>query len=328
MPKAAPRPGSLASVGDLDASTVAAVDRPLRQAGSVRAYVRLVRPRHWVKNLLVLAAPAAAGALDQWEYVGQALLVLVSFCLAASGTYCINDAADAEADRLHPTKRDRPGASGQISPGQARTLGVVLLVVGVALGVVAGEWEVSAVTALYVAMTTAYTLWLKHVAVVDLVLVASFFVLRAVAGVVGTDLPISDWYLIVASFGALFLVAGKRTVELRAPDAVKHRSALEAYTPTFLLHVRTVAVTVTLLAYCLWAFEKADVADSSVPWFELSILPFLVALLRYALVLETEERRGPEEIILGDRTLQIVGLCWGLLFAAGVYLGDAPPLTS
>ncbi len=315
-------------MGDLDAPTVAAVDRPLRPASGTAAYLQLVRPRQWVKNVLVLAAPAAAGALDEWHYVRQALLVLVSFCLAASGTYCINDAADADADRLHPTKRHRPVARGAVTPAQARVLGVVLLVLGMGLGLVVGQWEVSAVTALYVAMTTVYTLWLKQVAVIDLVLIASFFVLRAVAGVVGTDLPISDWYLIVASFGALFLVAGKRTTELRAPDAVRHRPALAAYTPTFLLHVRTVAVTVTLLAYCLWAFEKAEVASSSVPWFELSILPFLVGLLRYALVLETEDRRGPEEIILGDRTLQVVGLCWALLFAAGVYLGDAPPLTS
>ena len=297
-------------------------------AGSTAAYVRLVRPRQWVKNLLVLAAPAAAGALDEWSYVRQALLVLVSFCLAASGTYCINDAADAEADRLHPTKRHRPVASGAVSPTQARALGIVLLVLGMGLGLAVGQWEVSAVTALYVAMTTTYTLWLKQVAVIELVLIASFFVLRAVAGVVGTDLPISDWYLIVASFGALFVVAGKRTTELRAPDALRHRPALAAYTPTFLLHVRTVAATVTLLAYCLWAFEKAEVASSSVPWFELSILPFLLGLLRYALVLETEDRRGPEEILLGDRTMQVVGLCWALLFLAGVYLGDAPPLTS
>jgi decaprenyl-phosphate phosphoribosyltransferase len=315
-------------VADLDAPTVAAVEPPNGPSGGPTAYLRLLRPRQWVKNLLVLAAPAAAGALDEWEYLSQALLVLISFCLAASGTYCINDAADADADRHHPTKRNRPVATGEVSPGQARRLGVLLLVAGVGLGLVAGAWEVSAVTALYVLLSTLYTVWLKHVAVVDLVLVASFFVLRAVSGVVGTDLPISDWYLIVASFGALFLVAGKRTTELRVPDATRHRPALAAYTPGFLLHVRSVAAGVTLLAYCLWAFEKADVASSSVPWFELSIVPFLVLLLRYALVLETEDRRGPEEILLGDRTLQVIGLCWGLVFAAGVYLGDAPPLTT
>ncbi len=292
------------------------------------AWVRLLRPKQWVKNLLVLAAPAAAGVLDQRYYQGRSLLVLASFCLAASGTYCLNDAADAVADRVHPTKRFRPVASGEVLPSQARLLGVVLLAAGVVLGGLFGAWAVSGVTAAYVALTTAYTLWFKHVAVVDIVLVASGFVLRAVSGVVGTDLPISDWYLIVASFGALLLVAGKRTTELRADDAVAHRQALADYTPGFLLHVRSVASAVTLLAYCLWAFEKADLARSDVPWFELSVVPFVLVILRYALVLETEERRGPEEILLEDRPLQLMALVWAALVAAGVYLGDAPPLVT
>lgn len=290
--------------------------------------VRLVRPRQWIKNGLVLAAPAAAGVLDQSDYLGEALVVLVSFCLAASGTYCLNDAADAEADRAHPTKRFRPVATGEVSVGQARTLGVVLLVLGVSLGVLTGSWEASAVTALYVALTTAYTVWLKHVAVVDIAMITAFFVIRAVAGVVGTDIPLSDWYLIVASFGALFIVAGKRSTELRLTDAVGHRAALAGYTPGFLQYVRSVASGVTLLAYCLWAFEKADLADTSVPWFQLSVVPFVLIILRYALILETEERRGPEEIILEDRQLQILGVIWAAVFACGVYLGDAPPLVT
>jgi len=292
------------------------------------AYARLMRPKQWVKNLLVLAAPAAAGVLDERYYLGRSLLVLCSFCLAASGTYCLNDAADAVADRAHPTKRLRPVASGEVLPSQARVLGVVLLVAGVSLGGIAGAWPVSAITALYVVLTTAYTLWFKHVAVVDMVLVASGFVIRAVSGVVGTDLPISDWYLIVASFGALLLVAGKRTTELRVDNAVEHRQALADYTPTFLLHVRSVASGVTLLAYCLWAFEKADLARSDVPWFQLSIVPFVLVMLRYALVLDTEDQRGPEEILLEDRALQLMVLGWAAVFAAGVYLGDAPPLAT
>ena len=288
--------------------------------------VRLVRPRQWIKNGLVLAAPAAAGVLDESHYLGRALVVAVSFCIAASGTYCLNDAADADADRVHPTKRFRPVASGEVSVTQARLLGIVLLVVGVSLGLVTGTWEASAITALYVALSTAYTVWLKHVPVVDLAMITAFFVIRAVAGVVGTDIPLSDWYLIVASFGALFIVAGKRTVELRLDDAVGHRASLAGYTPGFLLYVRSVASGVLLLAYCLWAFEKADLADTSVPWFQLSIVPFVLIILRYAFILETEERRGPEEIVLEDRLLQILGLLWAAVFACGVYLGDAPPL--
>jgi decaprenyl-phosphate phosphoribosyltransferase len=290
--------------------------------------VRLIRPRQWIKNGLVLAAPAAAGVLDQGHYLGRALIVMVSFCLAASGTYCLNDAADAEADRAHPTKRFRPVASGEVTVRRARALGIVLLVAGVGLGLVAGSWEASAVTALYVVLTTAYTVWLKHVPVVDIAMITTFFVIRAVAGVVGTDIPLSDWYLIVASFGALFIVAGKRTTELRLDDAVGHRAALAGYTPGFLQYVRSVASGVALLAYCLWAFEKADLSDSSIPWFQLSIVPFVLIILRYALILETEDRRGPEEIVLQDRQLQLLGVLWAAVFACGVYVGHAPPLVS
>ena len=292
------------------------------------AALRLMRPKQWIKNGLVLAAPAAAGVLDQAHYLGRALLVVCSFCLAASGTYCLNDAADAEADRSHPTKRFRPVAAGEMSVKQARLLGVALLAAGIGLGALTGSWEVTGITALYVCLTTSYTIWLKHVAVVDIVVVASGFVIRAVAGVVGTDVPVSDWYLIVASFGALFLVAGKRTTELRLEDAVGHRAALADYTPSFLQYIRSVSSGVALLAYCLWAFEKAELADTSVPWFQLSIVPFVLIILRYALVLETEDRRGPEEIVLGDRQLQVLGLVWAAVFAAGVYLGHAPPLVT
>jgi decaprenyl-phosphate phosphoribosyltransferase len=293
-----------------------------------RALVRLMRPRQWIKNGLVLAAPAAAGVLDQGHYLGRALIVMASFCLAASGTYCLNDAADAAADRAHPTKRFRPVASGVVTVARARGLGVVLLLAGVGLGLATGSWEASAITALYVALTTAYTVWLKHVPVVDIAMVTAFFVIRAVAGVVGTDIPLSDWYLIVASFGALFIVAGKRTTELRLEDAVGHRVALAGYTPGFLQYVRSVASGVALLAYCLWAFEKAHLSDSSIPWFQLSIVPFVLIILRYALILETEDRRGPEEIVLEDRQLQLLGLLWAAVFACGVYVGHAPPLVS
>ncbi|MGH9274595.1 MAG: UbiA family prenyltransferase, partial [Acidimicrobiales bacterium] len=124
-------------------------------------FVRLVRPRQWIKNGLVLAAPAAAGVLDEGHYLGRALVVAISFCIAASGTYCLNDAADAEADRVHPTKRLRPVASGEVTVAQARTLGIALLVAGVGLGLVTGTWEASAITGLYVALSTAYTVWLK-----------------------------------------------------------------------------------------------------------------------------------------------------------------------
>jgi decaprenyl-phosphate phosphoribosyltransferase len=291
------------------------------------AAVRLLRPRQWIKNLLVFAAPAAAGVLDQADHLWRTALLFAAFCLAASGTYCLNDAADAEADRAHPRKRLRPVAAGEISPRAATLLGVALLVAGVGLAALSRGWATTGIVALYVAVTTTYTFWLKHQAVVDIVAVASGFVVRAVAGVVGTDLPLSDWYLIVASFGSLFLVAGKRTTELNLGDgAGEHRKSLVAYSSPFLLFVRSVSAGITLLAYCLWAFERAELADGGFPWFQLSILPFTTAILRYALVHSMEEHAGPEDIVLGDRTLLVVGGVWAITMAFGVYVAGTPPV--
>lgn len=293
----------------------------------VPAVVRLLRPRQWVKNLLVFAAPAAAGVLDQADDLVRTTLLFAAFCLAASGTYCINDAADADADRTHPRKRFRPVAAGEISVPGAVALGAALLVAGVAVAALTGGWPTAGIVLLYVAVTTAYTLWLKHQAVVDIVVVASGFVVRAVAGVVGTDLPLSDWYLIVASFGSLFLVAGKRSTELNLGDgAGEHRKALVSYSPPFLLFVRAVSAGITLLAYCLWAFERADLADGGFPWFQLSIVPFTTAILRYALVHSMEEHAGPEEIVLGDRTLLLISAVWAVTMGFGVYVAGTPPV--
>lgn len=292
------------------------------------AVLQLMRPRQWIKNLLVLASPAAAGVLDEPEYASRAVILFVAFCLAASGAYCLNDVADAEADRQHPIKRNRPVAAGVVSPTFAVALGISLLVAGLVVAGLTGSWAPVGVLAIYVVLQPLYTYWLKHVAVIDMIVVSAGFVLRAVAGVVGTDVPVSDWYLIVASFGSLFLVASKRSTEFRLGDAaVSHRGSLDAYTPSFLLLVRGVAVSITLLAYCLWAFEKASVADVWVPWFELSIVPFTALLLRYALAHESSELAGPEDIVLGDRQLQGIGLAWVACLAVGVYVAGAPPLS-
>jgi decaprenyl-phosphate phosphoribosyltransferase len=289
--------------------------------------VRLARPRQWTKNLLVFAAPAAAGVLDNTGPALDAFIAFVAFCLAASGTYYINDARDAEADRLHPTKRNRPVASGVVPVTVAYVGGAVLLAASVAVAFAATP-ELAATILGYVALTTAYSTVLKNVAVVDLVAVAAGFVLRAVAGAAATDVPISDWFFIVTSFGALFIVSGKRgaeaseMAEATSADAGRFRPVLSAYSESYMAYLRSVTSGAVLVAYCLWAFEKAESAlnTSSIPWYQLSILPFVMAILRYALVLDKGDRgSAPEDIILGDRTLQCIGVVWAIVFAVGVY---------
>jgi decaprenyl-phosphate phosphoribosyltransferase len=289
-----------------------------RSSSRSRGLVRLLRPRQWVKNVLVFAAPGAAGVLTDPVDLGRTLIALVAFCLAASGTYALNDAADVEADRRHESKRHRPVAAGTVPVGVARAVGAGLLVAAVAVAATAGRWELPAVVVGYVALTTAYTIWLKHVAVIDLAAVAAGFVLRAIAGAAATGVEVSAWFLIVASFGSLFMVAGKRSAEL-GDGARDTRAVLAAYPPEFLLYVRAVASGVAVLAYVLWAFEEAGPA-TGFPWYELSIIPFVLAVLRYALRLAGGEGGAPEDIVLGDRTLQAIGLVWAVTFALGVHL--------
>ena len=287
---------------------------------SLAALLRTARPRHWVKNLLVFAAPGTAGLLTDPSAVVVAAGAFAAFCLVASGTYLLNDLRDAEADRLHPTKRRRPIAAGTVPPPLAVGVAVVLLAAG--LGAAASvSLALLAVASGYLALTTSYTLWLKHVAVLDIATVAGFFIIRAVAGGVAVDVPLSRWFLIVASFGSLFMVAGKRAgehVEL-GDDRASMRATLGVYSLEYLRFVRTMAAGVTVSAYCLWAFEHAS-ADVPLPLFELSVLPFVLFVLRYALMLEGGRGSAPEDLVLGDRTLMVLGLAWAAVFGAGAQL--------
>jgi decaprenyl-phosphate phosphoribosyltransferase len=287
----------------------------------IRAIVREARPKQWVKNVLVFAAPAAAHVLHHGGELARSIVLFVGFCLVSSGTYFWNDLFDIEADRLHPTKRFRPIAQGTISPRIARVVGTVLIVVGVGLST-AVRWQAGAVVAGYVVLTVSYSAVWKHVAVIDLVAVASGFVLRAISGAVAANVPMSTWFLLCTSFASLFIVTGKRYAELRelGEEAAQARATLEAYSLTFLRTVLNISVGAALVTYCIWAFDTTQATHSRYPFYELSIVPVLCALLRYTLVIEQGHGAAPEEIFAVDRTLQVLGLLWVLVFGLGVYL--------
>lgn len=286
----------------------------------VGGIVQTMRPRQWVKNVLVFVAPAAAGILAHRRPLADSAAAFVVFCLAASGTYCINDVLDRNADRMHPTKRDRPIAAGVVSVPVAVVVGSLLLAAAMGGSAVIGRPKLAVVVVAYVATTLVYSAWLKHEPVVDLGAVAAGFVLRAIAGGVAANVPLSNWFLIVACFGSLFMVTGKREAEVMTLGAagIGHRATLGEYTPSFLRYVRSVSSGVAMTAYCLWAFEKAHGAAGAI-WFELSIVPFVMAILRYGLLVDAGKGGAPEDVVLGDRRLQVLGLCLAVLFAAGVY---------
>lgn len=281
-----------------------------------------LRPRQWLKNVLVFAAPLAAGDMLQSSVLLASLGAFVAFCLMSSATYLINDVRDVEIDRAHPTKRNRPIAAGSLPGTVAIVAAVVLAVASLALSAwisMALLWILVA----YAVVTLAYSLGLKHEPVIELALLATGFLLRAVAGGAASGLPISTWFLIVAGFGSLFMAAGKRSSELAraaipGPDGSlpAARRSLAGYSATYLRFVWAVSAAVTITAYCLWAFEVAS-HQSSIAWAAWSVIPFTLAILRYAVDVDRGTAETPEDVVLHDRVLIGMGIIWVVLFGLG-----------
>ena len=282
--------------------------------------IRELRPKQWIKNVLVFAAPVAAGLFDNRITDLQALGAFGCFSAAASATYLVNDALDIESDRQHPVKKNRPIAAGIVPLGLAYVLAVVLLAVAVG-GAFLIRRDFGFTILAYLALTTLYSLWLKQLPIFDIFAVAAGFVLRAIGGATATGLPISEWFFIVTSFGALFMVTGKRAGERAdlGEDALAIRPALAAYSPQFLNYLKAVFSAGTLITYCLWAFASAQESTNGSVLFQLSIVPFAIAILRYALLLEQGKGAEPENLVLSDRTLLIAGAIWATIYACAVY---------
>jgi decaprenyl-phosphate phosphoribosyltransferase len=287
----------------------------------MKAILKEARPNQWTKNVLVFAAPGALGVLNQWEPLWKTLLMFVAFCLVASGTYYWNDIQDVEQDRLHPKKKFRPIASGAIPLPLARIIGTILLLGGPALAG-AVRLQAGGVVALYAVLTIAYSTRLKHVALLDLAIVASGFVLRAMAGAAGTQTPMSNWFVLCTTFGSFFIVTGKRFAELveMGENAGATRASLKSYTVQYLRQVLVVSCTATVVTYCMWAFENSTNSGEAFPFHSLSIIPMVLALLRYLMVLENGGGGAPEEVFLRDRSLQFYGLVWVLIYGLAVYI--------
>ncbi len=290
------------------------------ERGRLAAHVGALRPRQWAKNVLVFAAPVAAGDARHLATLGRATLAFVAFCMAASATYLLNDTRDIERDRRHPTKRDRPIASGQVTVPTAYAMAAGLLVGALAVGFATAR-DLGITLVCYLALQVCYSLWLKHQAILDILAVAAGFVLRAVAGATATHLPISEWFFIVTSFGALLVVVGKRESELHnlGADAGLVRPTLAVYTPEFLRYLRSVATGVVLVAYCLWAFESATRGHAGEVWFQLSIVPFTAAVFQYALILEKGGGEHPEVVLTTDRAILASAAVWAIVYGYAVY---------
>ena len=290
------------------------------------AMIKAMRPKQWVKNVLVVAAPAAAGgdALFHGRVLVDVVIAFIAFCLAASSIYLINDARDVDADRAHPTKRFRPIAAGVLPVNLAYVQSVVLIAVAIGLSFLSSSGTaLPIVVAVYIALQLGYCFGWKHQPVIDIALVSSGFMLRTMAGGVAAGIVLSQWFLLVAAFGSLFMAAGKRYAELKLSmrSGAKIRKSLESYTPTYLRFVWTLSATAVVLSYALWGFDQSQIVEGSqAVWYQISMVPFTIAILRYAADVDRGDGGAPDEIALQDRTLQALALLWVVCVAMAVYI--------
>ncbi|HEX9819476.1 MAG TPA: decaprenyl-phosphate phosphoribosyltransferase [Methylomirabilota bacterium] len=270
-----------------------------------------LRPRQWVKNLFVFAGLVFGQQLFTpavWT-AGAAFLV---FCGLSGAVYLLNDVADRDKDRLHPDKRFRAVAAGRLAPGHAAAAALVLIAAG--LGAAAWLSRPFALAAVaYVGLLTAYSAWLKHVVIVDVLVVALGFVLRAAAGALAVGVPISGWLLICTILLALFLALGKRRHEVLALEggAARHRPVLAEYSAGLLDQMIAVVTASTVTAYALYTMSPETVAKFRTTLLPLTLPFVLYGIFRYLYLLYRRQLGGnPSEIVLRDRPLLVNTLAW------------------
>jgi 4-hydroxybenzoate polyprenyltransferase len=280
-----------------------------------------MRPRQWAKNLVLLAPLVFAQKATDPASLLRTLLALAAFCLLASATYLANDLADRERDRLHPEKRRRPVAAGELSPAAAAGASLALGLAGLALAAALG-WPVLACGAGYLALQALYSTFLKAVAVLDVFAVAAGFVVRVVAGAEAIDVPISNWLYLCTLLLALFLALEKRRAELvlLGGEAGNHRGILSSYTVPLLDQLVTIVAGTTVLAYSLYTLAPDTVQKFGTDRLKLTIPFVLFGIFRYLYLVHREGAGGqPERVLFQDRATQLNLLAYVGVVAWAIY---------
>jgi 4-hydroxybenzoate polyprenyltransferase len=280
-----------------------------------------LRPRQWTKNGLIFIALAFTLNLQDLMLVGKAVLAFVCFCALSSAGYLLNDVVDVEADRQHPTKRLRPIAAGHVSIGLAIGLGLVLAVAAL-VGAFAINLPLGGLAVAYVALTALYSVSLKHMVLVDIFGLAAGFVLRAAAGAVAIDVPISPWLYIATMLGALLIALGKRRAELETlgVEAAGHRRNLDAYSLEFIDQLILIVSSAALMTYALYTFSAENLPKNHSMMLTIPVV--LYGLFRYLfLVREGSVGGAPEDLLFRDRPLLVAVVIWAVLSVATLYAG-------
>lgn len=284
------------------------------------AWMRLLRPRQWIKNFFVLAPLLFSGQAMQREFQVRALAAFAVFCLLASGVYAFNDVMDRTSDRSHPVKRLRPVASGAVTASGALTLSVVLLL-GSVIGAFTLGAQVGWVALAYLSINILYGLALKRMVIVDVFAVASFFVLRLLAGAGAVGVHPSVWLLLCGGLLALFLGFAKRRheLELLGADSAGHRAVLSQYTTAFLDQLSVVLLSVTVVCYIMYTLESETARLVGTEALSYSAVFVLYGVLRYMFLVHNRKGGDPAETLLGDRPLQAAVILWAAYCAFVVY---------
>jgi decaprenyl-phosphate phosphoribosyltransferase len=292
---------------------------PASPARWLQAVIRTTRPRQWPKNLLVFAAPLAAASLGRDDGFGYALIALVAFGCASASVYFVNDVADVERDRRHPVKRNRPIASGALPEQHAIVLAVLAAAIAVLAGVVISEPLLAVTASTYLCLSFLYSFKLKHVPYVEMLIVASGFLLRVLGGAAATRVPLSIWFLLVCSLGALGVAVTKRYTELTSlgQDAIKHRPVMRWYQPWSLRAAYVLIGVGMLVTYLMWALSENAHAR---PWHLASALPLSFALIRFGVLASRRTVRPVEDLITRDAVMLCCEAAWFVLFCVGLYV--------
>jgi decaprenyl-phosphate phosphoribosyltransferase len=281
------------------------------------ALVVATRPKQWVKNALVFAAPLAGGVLTNGEVFGYAVTACAVFVLASAGCYLLNDVYDVDRDRQHPHKRLRPVASGQLGTAAATAVAAVLLVTAVAVSLTVDREMLTVVVLTYVGLVIGYSGGVKEVPGLELLVLAAGFVLRALAGSAATGVRPSNWFLAVCCLAALTIALGKRQVELAdlGRAAGLHRAALAHYSTAMLRRARLLAVAGTVGAYASWALTRSGTYDRALAL--ATLVPVVAALVRLGRLNDQGEGGAPELVLYRDRFMQVCCAGWLVLFLLG-----------
>ena len=284
------------------------------------AVLQTTRPRQWPKNLLVFAAPLAGATLGRRDGLGYALIAMVAFACASAAVYLVNDVVDVERDRRHPVKRNRPIASGALPAAHALVLAVTAALCAILAGVVIGEPLLVATVTGYLCSSFLYSFRLKHVPYLEMLLVASGFLLRVLGGAAATHVRPSVWFLLVCSLGALGVAVAKRYTELTSlgHDAVRHRPVMRWYRPHVLRVIQVVVGALMLATYLMWAFGEPLRIWA---WHVASAVPLALALARFGALTARRTVRQVEDMIIRDGPMLACEVAWLSLFSAGLYAG-------